>query len=223
MNDFIMPLTFSVDDKYLDRILHDCFKGLTALPETLERPLWSLNPANQPPKETNWLSFGIISRDESSLADLFFDPITNLYTQTATEELNVLVSCYGPDASATMNNIRNGLRIESNRWQLRNNGIVWVSSGNPYTTSYLINEQYVKRQEAIIIFRRSNITTWNVAPVYPDTPVSVSTSDPFKFKYQNLHTNLIVGSTLNTSLSQLQGMNTHFGTRSSLTTLLTIS
>jgi hypothetical protein len=184
---FILPTNVLLDDDALEDVFQTLFVGISDLDLTLVRPSFQKNPPNEPNKDTNWLSFAIISRDESELSDQLFNAKTGIFTETSVEELNILVSCYGPSSGNLSNLVRNSIRIDQNRLQILRYGIVWVSASKPQNTSYELNSQYQKRWESIYVFRRYLNTTWPINTVETFTATEVPSNpgpSPFQSKME---------------------------------------
>lgn len=146
--------TAPLDDQAIDRFFHDVIAGVTGIDPTLVRPRWQPDPGNMPAKGTDWIAQGVTDRKDDGVAWQEFDESTQIFTICRNQELINLVSFYGPNASATEALLRDGLSLDQNREYMNSQGIALVRVGDPKNASMLINEQWVKRIDVQITFRR---------------------------------------------------------------------
>ena len=143
------------DDQDLDRIFHDLFVGVTGIDPALVRPRsgGQLEPGNMPPLGSSWIAQGVTERrDDVVASQTFIDGVGMVVTRN--QELDVLMSVYGTGAAALEALVRDGLSLDQNREALTAQGIVLVQVGNPRNASMLINQQWSKRIDVVITFRR---------------------------------------------------------------------
>ena len=150
-----------LDDQALDRFFHDLFVGLTGLDPTLVRPRWQQDPGNFPPRTTSWLAQGITDVKDEGIAWKGYDASGN-YVVQRTQVLTNRLSFYGPGASALEGLVRDGLQVEQNRASLQAQGFGLVRVGDPRAMPLLLNEQWVKRIDVPVQFRRTITRTYQV-------------------------------------------------------------
>ena len=141
------------DDQDLDRIFHDLFAGVSGLDPKLIRPRWSFEPANMPSLGSSWIAQGIIDRREDPTVTQWFTEGIGT-TVVRQQEIDNLLSFYGPGAAALESLVRDGLYLDQNREALGLLGIALVAVENPRNASMLINERWNKRIDVEITFRR---------------------------------------------------------------------
>lgn len=155
--------TLQVDDDDFENLLHDLVMGLSAIPQDLVRPRWQATPLTQPTRTTNWCALGITNRSVLETPVITHDPAgdgsDHLVQQ---EELDLLVSFYGPNSSGNASRLRDGLYISQNRDVLTANsiGLVRTSSITPFPE--LVGTQWYHRHDITITLRRKVQRTYAV-------------------------------------------------------------
>ena len=155
-----LPLT----DDALDHIFHDLFMGITGLDATLIRPRWQRQPGNMPPSTTTWMAHGVEARRYDVYSDQDFIPDVGIVV-SRTQELDNLVSIYGPQMDLIEIKLRNGLDVYQNMDLGTENGIVLVEVGLVRNTSILINGLWQKKIDVKITFRRKLVTVYPVKSI----------------------------------------------------------
>lgn len=165
----LLPLNqIPTDDQALDRFLHDLYTGITGLDPTLVRPLWNITPGNMPKINTEWMSQGIIDRRQDFFPTQHFDDTQGMILMR-NQELDNLVSLYGDQAGWLADLLIDGLSLTQNRDPMTAAGLYLVDIGKPKNASMLINEQWYKRIDVVITYRR------NITRVYPILSVKSAT------------------------------------------------
>lgn len=158
----------------LDDIFHDAIQGLCGITDgSLIRPRWQPEPPNQPDFATNWVAFGIQSMDGDRNAYVWHDPAGNAGVGSdhmeRDETLKLLCSFYGPGCSTMLNQFRDGLQIEQNRWALASFDIKLTEVQEAFTLPALLKEKWVKRMDINVIFKRRIRRVYQVNTVISDT------------------------------------------------------
>ena len=158
---FIQPSsTDALDDQALDRVLHDFYMGLTAIDATLIRPRWTIEPANMPDINTNWIAQGITERrDDHNASQEFIDGVGMKVIHN--QEFDNLVSFYGPAAYRMQAMVRDGIQLFQNRDYLHDNALNIISVGNARNVAFQVNGKWYMKVDCNIQYRRT-ITT-----IYP--------------------------------------------------------
>jgi len=151
-----------LDDQALDRFFHDLFTGVTGLDPTLVRPRWQPEPGNMPPRTSNWLAQGVTSMTDDGVPWRWFDESTGAYLLCRNQRIVNRLSFYGPGAGALEALLRDGLGIDQNREVMNAQGIVLVRVGDPRVMPALLNEQWLRRIDVEVIFRRLISRTYPV-------------------------------------------------------------
>ncbi|MBC7074663.1 MAG: hypothetical protein H5T98_01045 [Syntrophomonadaceae bacterium] len=154
--------TAPLDDEALDRFFNGVISGVTGITSSLVRPRWQPDPPNMPARNTNWIAQGVTERKDDGVAWQEFDESTQIFTICRNQELINLVSFYGPNASATEALLRDGLSLDQNREYMNSQGIALVRVGDPKNAAMQINEQWTKRIDVQITFRRLISRTYPV-------------------------------------------------------------
>ncbi len=148
-----------LDDDALDDFLHDWVQGVTGFSDgTLIRPRWQPEPPTQPAFTTDWIAFGIVRSTTDNDAFEVHDP-SGLGSDTVmlTEELEMLVSFYGPGCVANATTFRLGSRLSQNRDALRGVGIGLIEASGATVVPALTKERWVRRADISVRMRR-NVT-----------------------------------------------------------------
>lgn len=152
-----------LDDQALDRFFHDLFVGVTGLDPTLVRPRWQPEPGNMPPRAATWIAQGVVAPiREDGVPWQWFDETTQAFVLCRNQLITNRVSVYGPAAAATEALLRDGLGLDQNREAMNALGIALVRVGDPRPMPQLLNEQWVRRLDVEITFRRLISRTYPV-------------------------------------------------------------
>ncbi len=169
----------SPEDAEFDRQIQVLITGLTGLTGPAIRPRWQVVPANRPNLATDWVSFGIvdsqpddnpyISHQSSNTYDsgLRYDigtrydaPVVESDVVQRHEELQVLVSFYGPQAGRFARYVREGLYLSQNREGLTDLSL--ISVGNITSVPELVNEQWARKLDLMLQFRRRVASAYSI-------------------------------------------------------------
>lgn len=142
-----------LEDKQLDRFLHDLFVGISGMDPTTIRPRWLATPGNLVSNGELLLAHGITKRRDDVVAHQEFRPDIGMIINR-NQEFDVLCTFYGADCATYEGIIRDGLSLDQNREYINSQGIVLVAVGNPRNASEFINNNWVKRIDVEITFRR---------------------------------------------------------------------
>ncbi len=151
-----------LDDQALDRFFHDLFTGVTGLDPTLVRPRWQAEPGNMPPRAATWVAQGVTEMRDDGVPWQWFDETTQAFVLCRNQLIANRLSFYGPAAGATEALLRDGLGLDQNREAMNAQGIALVRVGNPRAMPLLLNEQWVRRIDVEITFRRLISRTYPV-------------------------------------------------------------
>lgn len=156
------PLT----DTALENLFADLFAGVTGIAATLVRPRWQPIVPKQPAPNVDWLAFGIttttpdagpaLQHDAAAAAGLGADQ----YARHA--DIEVLLTCYGPGGEGYAIQIQDGMCVPQNLEFLRPNLITYVNSGTIRNVPEKVNEQWIRRWDMVLHFRRKTERTYPV-------------------------------------------------------------
>lgn len=158
---YLQPTSIApMDDQALDHYFHDLFISVLGIDPTLMRPRWQVEPSNMPANGTNWVAQGVTTRRDDTVASQIFDGAQMIVNRN--QELDNLMSFYGPGASAMQALLRDGLSLDQNREAINLIGLVLVKLGDPRNASLLVNERWQKRIDVVVTFRRLISRTYPV-------------------------------------------------------------
>lgn len=157
----VAPSTALFDDA-LDALLQQAVVGITGLAGSLVRPRWQPVVPKQPDPTVDWCAIGVTDDTPMDYPAETHDGTGNgSDTQQQWEEFIVLASFYGPNNMANASQLRRGLYVAQNREALQLAGIDLVEAGKVVTAPDLVNQQWIKRRDITLRFRRA------VASIYP--------------------------------------------------------
>ena len=153
---FIAPNTSPapIEDQDLDRFLQQYVSAITGVSGDLVRPRWQPDPPNQPGIDVTWIALGVSGRNpETFAAELHADDEQSSVTYRL-EDLDVLVSFFGPGMGAAYARFRDGLSLAQNREALTLSGFGLIELTPPITAPALLNERWQKRIDTTLRLRR---------------------------------------------------------------------
>lgn len=148
-----------LEDDDLDNALQSVIVGVTGLSADLVRPRWQVTTPKQPEPDVDWCAVGVVSSQPDAgpyIEHLFGHDITAPAGDLSIrhEQIDVLVSFYGPHAKSTMGILRDGLGIPQNLELAKSVGLYFVSIDSGRLAPDFINLQWVRRWDSELIFRR---------------------------------------------------------------------
>lgn len=144
------------DDDLVD-LLQPVVSGVTGVPGDLVRPRWQPDDVpQQPPYGTTWIALGVRDTEHPGFAyEGHVDgPDGGHDVLERSEEIEVLVSAYGPGSAGAVASLRDGLSIGQNRAALRAAGMDLVAVGKPVTVPALQTGKWVRRVDVPVMLRR---------------------------------------------------------------------
>lgn len=155
MTQVLTPLPpLPIDDTTLDAVFQTLIAELTELDGSLVRPRWQVSIPKQPEPSTNWCAIGIMSVDPSAGPWLVYDSLNQRENYWDHESLDLLASFYGPNSQQNARLLRAGLNVPQNTEPLLPYMIRYVGSGPIRTVPELVNQQWIRRQDISLQFRR---------------------------------------------------------------------
>lgn len=142
------------DNLVLRRFIGGVIVAVTGLSTGLVRPRWQPNPPAIPTADIGWCAFGVTQSapDASAVVQLNEDGDAGILTRQ--EEVSVLASFYGPNASGYSELLRDGLELSQNREAMFLNGMGLKEVGPSAHVPELINEIWFDRVDLPLIIRR---------------------------------------------------------------------
>lgn len=155
---YVVPIstTGDLEDQSLNRFLHDLVAGITALDPTLVRPRWQPEPPALPEPTVDWASIGEVNRDKDVFSFVGHQSggDGNDYTYR-NQILNILCTFYGPNARMFSERLSMGFEIAQNREVMTLNGYGLVEVGSSTTTTEMINQRWLPREDVPFSLRRA--------------------------------------------------------------------
>lgn len=168
------------DDAALDAVLQTWIVSLTGLPGSLVRPRWQPAPPPEPDQGTNWCAIGIMSQVPDANNWERQNPLggggLGDHTAQRHEELEALVTLYGPSAAGYAGLVQDNSQIDQNRALLDAHGIQLIGTGIIRIVPELINQIFVRRVDLSIGFRRQIDRTYAIRTLL--TAQTHTTVDP---------------------------------------------
>jgi hypothetical protein len=155
--------TGPLDDQALDIFIQNWLVGLAGITSSLIRPSWQPEPPNLPPATTTWVGFGITITDTDSYPAEVHQAAGNGHTELRRHEtLEVLVSCYGPNARSLARLIRDNAQIPQNLEVLTSNGYGLIDADRLPVVPELVKETWLMRVDLKINLRRQVVRDYDV-------------------------------------------------------------
>lgn len=157
---YLRPIQVPIEGDDLDDFLQKVAVGITGIPGPLVRPRWQDEPPNAPEFGTNWAAIGETER----LSDTF--PFEEFVENTGlvvvrSQELNVLLTFYGPLARSNAQAFESGIGVKQNQESLSFEGYSVIEVGRMTFLADLQHNRWVKRVDINFKLRRT------VVYVYP--------------------------------------------------------
>lgn len=148
-----------LEDDDLDNALQSMVVGITGIEADLVRPRWQDDLPKQPEPDTDWCSIGVVDSQPDAnpyIEHLFGNDITAPAGDISIrhEQLDVLVSMYGPHAKANLGILRDGLGIPQNLELAKSVGLYFVAMEGARIAPDFIAQQWIRRWDTQLTFRR---------------------------------------------------------------------
>lgn len=151
-----------IDDNALDAVFQQLVLDVTGLTGDLVRPRWQSSVPKQPEPGVNWCAIGVPQVDQDDGPWLVYDSASNTEIYWDHETLSVLATFYGPNAQSYARVLRAGLNVPQNTEELLPYAIRYISCGPIRAVNELQNQQWVRRQDIALLFRRKVVMTYAV-------------------------------------------------------------
>ena len=152
-----------LEDDALTAIFQQMIVGITGMPGNMVRPRWQPNPPKQPEPTVNWCALGIAVQTLDDGPAIVHNGAGNgSDTYIRHEQIDVLASFYGPNGMQNAQLLSDGLAVPQNLEQLKAQDMNSVDAGQIRPVPDLINEQWVRRYDIELTFRRKITRSYNV-------------------------------------------------------------
>lgn len=156
---YLIPATGPTKSAALLQFFQAVLVGLTGLTGSLVRPAYQLLQPTRPDKDdptVNWIAFRISkSSPDFNASGAVVNDDTGLTTITRHGDLDLFVSCYGPDSIDTAEKIQAGLDLGQNREALQAAGVGVKDYSDITHVPEDINERFYDRADFTITFKRA--------------------------------------------------------------------
>jgi hypothetical protein len=170
------------DDAW-ENFLHDVFAGISGLPPDLVRPRWQEEPPLRPDISVNWLAFGTTAtRVDPRPVFYHVDAGEGYDALQEMEELDVMLSFYGPQNEMYQSFMRRGLWVEQNLSVFRANAVALVSTTGFTRAAELVKERYWPRTDMTVTVRREIRYNYNVMNLI-SAQVAIRANPPGESRY----------------------------------------
>lgn len=162
---YLAPTDAVVADDGLEDIFTGMVVGISGITAGLVRPRWQKDPPPIPAASINWCAIGITVTTPDDNAAISHAPGLNgdgVDTLLRHEEIEVMASFYGPQGQANALRLRDGLQVAQNRDTLALAGVRFVSAGRLMNAPDLANQQWIRRYDLTLTFRRAVTRTYNI-------------------------------------------------------------
>jgi len=173
-------------DAALDAVFQALVVGITGLPGTLVRPRWQPVPPTQPSVTTNWAAIGVTTNAADAGPAILHDGTgsgADIYIRH--EAITVLVTFYGPNSHKFASLVRDDIAIPQNTEGLLALDMRFVSSDPIRAVPELVNQQWLRRRDIALQFRRKITRSYPVlnlqsaeAVVQDDTNLEIDVTVP---------------------------------------------
>lgn len=151
-----------LEDDALTDFLQALVVGVTGMAGSLMRPRWQAEPPNLPSFGTTWGAVGVVAtRPDVNGVELHDPNGDGSDVVIFHEEIDFMVSLYGPLNETMANRIRSGLQTAQNREPLTLAAMGLVRISGNTKTSELIKERWLPRTDLTVTLRRE------IRRVYP--------------------------------------------------------
>ena len=145
----------------LEDVLHEMFTGITGFAGELVRPRWQPDPPEVPEPDVNWCAFGITQFDPANFPEIRHHGDGDGHDELVDyEELQVLVSFYGPLHMVNARALRRGLHVPQNRALLRPAGLAFVRAGSITPVPEMVAFGWRARADVPLTFRLETRSTF---------------------------------------------------------------
>lgn len=155
--------TTPLEDSDLDAVFQEALAGVSGIAGQYVRPRWQEVVPKQPEPGVNWCAFGVMSQDKDDYAAITHDSTgSGQDVMRRHEDITVLATFYGPNCKRYAMTLLDGLYIPQNIEALKGYGISFVEAGDVRMVPELVNQQWIRRADIRMRFRRQVTRTYAV-------------------------------------------------------------
>ena len=163
------------EDTELEDIFQAAISGMTGIAGQLVRPRWQPGNPKQPAANANWAAFSVTMQmpdNNPSIQHVGAEDGKDVYKRHI--DVQLLVTLYGPDSGANASRLRDGLQIAQNSETLNASGVAFVEAGEIREMPELVNNQWIRRKDLVMRFRREIVRDYPILNIVEADPVIIS-------------------------------------------------
>ncbi len=160
---YILPATHPDEDSALDAVFQKAVVGITGLPGSMVRPRWQPVVPKQPEPSDDWCAIGVtLHKSQDGPYIRHNGEFNGTDTMIRHEDISILATFYGPNSNHYALMLRDGLYMPQNIEAFRVGGMVFVEAGDIRPVPELFNQQWIRRSDMPLRFRRAISRTYNI-------------------------------------------------------------
>ena len=164
-----------LEDADIDAVFQRAIVGITGLAGDLVRPRWQITPPKQPDPSVNWCAFGIVDFKADDGPAIEHQPTGDGSDQYVRhEDITLACTFYGPLSQRYASMTRDGMALPQNMEALKQDGVVFIDSQDIRSVPELVNQQWIKRYDLPLRFRRQIKRTYAVLNILSADPILVN-------------------------------------------------
>lgn len=174
---YIQPISGTpapLEDSALDIFLQKMIVGITGLAGSLTFLRWQPAPPNWPSPSVGWAAMGISTYDSGFnyeahdpvlITPLPSPPPDGYDITIEQQEIELLISFYGPAARSTASLFRSGINVAQNRELLTANGFGFRTCGKIDALPEMINGQWYFRADVPVYMKREIVRYYPIQDI----------------------------------------------------------
>lgn len=174
---YLSPLVVSppTEDIDLDAQFQAAVAGITGLEGQYVRPRWQSSLPKQPAAGVNWCAIGVsvVTPDDSPyISHIGAGEGADNYVRH--EQIELACTFYGVNSQRYAATLRDGIAMPTNMSYLHLVGLYFIECSPVISAPELFNQQWIKRYDMTISFRRQVKRTYGVLNILSADPILVS-------------------------------------------------
>lgn len=159
---FLGSISNIPNDQALEDALNPTIAGITQLDANTQiRPRFQEDPPAVPDRSVNWVAFGI-TRILSDTCAATVQQSNSSALVIRNQDIEVLLSWYGPQAGNNAEVFRDGLQIDQNRDLLRAADLGIITIGEARKAPELFKSKYLNRYDMTLMLRRRTARQFSI-------------------------------------------------------------
>lgn len=167
-----------LEDSALDALFQGAVSAVSGISGEYVRPRWQPVMPKQPEPGTDWAAIGIteVSSDDGPVLQHVGSNVGQVgevgrddYIRH--ESITLLCTFYGPNGQRNATRARDGVHIPQNLDTLKANGVGFIESGPVRSVPELYNQQWIRRYDLELFFRRKVYRAYPILNILTADPV----------------------------------------------------